>query len=506
MSEKQITECEKMKALDKSVAFIEFDCDGTVADVNENYLALTGYEESEILGQNHSIFLALEDAKSEDYDRFWGELRRGQFQSAEFRRLGKGGRIFWIRGSYNPVFDESGQVVRIVKFAMDITERKELEAKLIAASSAKDLFLANMSHELRTPLNGMIGLLDSLENTALDERQVQMVRVINSSGHTLERVLGDMLELTRIEAGKIAIEARPIELRSEIEAAIYFHREVAIEKGLKFEVCVDEDVPEAVELDPTRVRQVLSNLISNAVKFTDVGGVNITTSHVRDQAGSSVRFVVADTGIGMDPARTAELFEPFTQADPSISRRFGGTGLGLAICRSLALAMGGELTVQSDLGVGSTFTFELPYHAVDAFIDNVPSPYGLGVLLASVQPNILLADDHPSNRLVIELMLAPFGVQIESVSDGEAAVSAFLVESPGCVLMDMQMPIMDGLEATRRIRSHEESLGLKRTPIIMVTANALEVHQNAAISAGVDLVLTKPVGLRTLVSAIESLL
>lgn len=506
MNDKQITECEKMRALDKSVAFIEFDCDGAVIDVNENYLALTGYAESEIIGQNHSIFLAPEDAKSEDYDRFWDELRGGQFQSAEFRRLGKDGRVFWIRGSYNPVFDENGQVVRIVKFAMDITERKELEAKLIAASSAKDLFLANMSHELRTPLNGMIGLLDSLENTSLDARQVQMVRVINSSGHTLERVLGDMLELTRIEAGKIAIEAKPVQLRSEIEAAIYFHREVALEKGLKFEVSVDEDVPDAVEFDPTRVRQILSNLISNAVKFTDAGGVRIATSQEQGQDGGRLIFVVTDTGIGMDPARTDELFEPFTQADPSISRRFGGTGLGLAICRSLAQAMGGELTVQSELGVGSAFRFELYYRAVEAILVETSSPYGLGVALATLQPNILLADDHPSNRLVIELMLAPFGVQIQSVSDGEAAVSAFLAETPGCVLMDMQMPVMDGLEATRRIRSHEVRLGLPRTPIIMVTANALEAHQNAAISAGVDLVLTKPVGLKALVSAIESFL
>ena len=495
-----------MNALDKSVAIIEFDSDGNFTYVNNNYLALTGYKLAEVLGRNHAIFVDRDEWASEEYADFWRSLRSGKFQSAEFRRIGKGGRAFWIRGSYNPVLDSEGHVTRIVKFAMDITERKELEAKLIAASSAKDLFLANMSHELRTPLNGIMGLLESLETTELDARQHEMLRIISNASHTLERVLGDMLELTRIAAGKIAIEARPFALRPEIQAAIYFHREVALEKGLEFNLSIASDVPVTVALDPIRFKQVLSNLVSNAVKFTDFGQVAIDVSSVDDGNTGRLKFVVSDTGIGMDPSRIAELFEPFTQADPSISRRFGGTGLGLAICRSLALALGGDLTVTSELEVGSAFTFDVPFRVVaeqstpDLPKRQIPSK------APQLRSKILVADDHPSNRLVLELMLAPFGAEIIAVGDGAAAVAAFLAEHPACILMDMQMPVLDGLEATHRIRALEAEKDLGRTPIIMVTANALEVHQSLATAAGVDFVLTKPIGLSALISSLEMFL
>ena len=386
------------------------------------------------------------------------------------------------------------------------------------ANQAKDVFLANMSHEIRTPLNGVIGLASSLAATGLDARQREMVELINVSGETLERLLSDVLDLTKIQAGKFDLQLETFDLNASIETAGFVVRSRAEEKGLDFAIRYGPTAHGLFIGDAIRIRQIVSNLAANAVKFTEHGTVEIVVDvdEPPSQAlPATIRIEVRDSGIGFNQEVAGRLFGRFEQADGSISRTFGGTGLGLSICRALAEAMGGEINAESTLGEGATFRVALPLRrsvpvetldreagqASDT--PHQPEAVFQGFDTEGRAIRILLAEDHPLNQRTFALILEALGVDLTIADDGQAAIDAFKAGRFDFVLMDMQMPAVDGLAATREIRAYEARVGASRTPIAMLSANAMQGHIEQSLAAGCDFHLAKPIRPDALTRGIE---
>ncbi len=333
-----------------------------------------------------------------------------------------------------------------------------------------------------------------------------MVEVIRSSGVTLERPLSDVLDLARIESGQVTIETAPFHLGEAVRGVASLSRLRADEKGIALQIFVDPAIDCFVSGDVVRVRQILTNLVSNAVKFTEKGSVRLSAASV---GNGRVRLEVTDTGVGFDASLKSRVFGRFQQADGSITRRFGGTGLGLSISRELAELMGGELDCESVAGEGSRFWVEIDLPATDAAAAVTPTglaPMGENAEGEDRPLRILLADDHPTNRKVVELMLAETGTELTMVENGAEAVEAIKAATFDIVLMDMQMPVMDGLSATAAIRAWQAETGTARTPVVMLTANAMPEHVEAGCQAGADGHLSKPITMAGLFAAIEAVL
>jgi len=400
----------------------------------------------------------------------------------------------WLR-----VCDRRTAAGGIVTVCNDITDLKRDAQSLAeardaaeAASTAKSQFLANMSHEIRTPLNGIIGVAQALARTELTPEQVEMLELVQSSGQTLQVLLSDILDLARVESGRLELADVPLDLGRAVREAAQLYESSAQAKGLQFFVEIGPEADCWIRGDAVRIKQILTNLVSNAVKFTGEGFVSLTVGPGPDHHGEpTLRFSVEDTGIGFDKGTRDRLFSRFEQADGAITRRFGGSGLGLAISRQLAEMMGGDLDCESEPGGGSAFILTIPFRTAEE-----PAPRATESLRTDETDEppvrVLLADDHPVNRKVVEMVLAQANVELTSVEDGAEALAARRDGEFDLILMDMQMPVMDGLTATREIRLHETAMGLNRTAIVMLTANALPEHIASAAAAGADHHLAKP--------------
>ncbi len=386
----------------------------------------------------------------------------------------------------------------------DISERKRQALELLAAKSdaeaanlAKSTFLANMSHELRTPLNGVIAVTDLLSKTGLSEHQTELTSIIQSSSDQLRRLVGDILDLARIESGELLLAESPMSLTDLVNDVRNLSSLAAQAKGLSLVCDLTSESGGPVLGDALRLKQVLTNLVSNAVKFTETGSVTLQVTRV----ATGFRFEVSDTGIGFNEDQRAVIFERFQQADGTITRRFGGTGLGLSISRELVSAMGGELDGSGRSGVGASFWFTLPLQeltesdATGETSEDVVSDIG----------RVLVVDDNATNRRVAELLLNSIGSDVVCVGDGLQAVDAFMLERYDVILMDMMMPVMDGIAATKAIRRVEQERRLARTPIVMLTANNLPQHIAASLEAGADIHLAKPINAEGLFNALGRL-
>jgi len=370
-------------------------------------------------------------------------------------------------------------------------EKAQAEAQ--EASRAKSVFLAMMSHELRTPMNGVLGMAHALGSTQLDARQADYLETIVESGDGLMAILNDILDLSKIEAGKLELEAVPFEIRVLGRQLQRVWRETARVKGLTLSLEIAPDTPPWLSGDPIRVRQILLNLVSNALKFTQAGRVDIA---IAPHAAGGVEITVSDTGIGMTLEQQAKLFTPFVQGDRSIARRFGGTGLGLSICRELAEMMGGRIGVASRQGEGSTFTVVLGLATAEAPASEVAPEAAPDIAGARV----LVVDDNLANQAVARAILEAVGVLVATASDGREALARLRVEDFDVVLMDVHMPVMDGVEALRRLRSGEG--GRPDIPVVALTADAMSGEIERLIGLGFDDAQPKPIQPAGLIHAI----
>ena len=374
--------------------------------------------------------------------------------------------------------------------------RRLLAAKAAAetASRAKSAFLATMSHEIRTPLNGVIGLAQAMERDNLSESQKEGLQVIRQSGETLLSLLNDALDLSAIEAGQLSLETVDFDMEQATRGAVATFAPLAARKGLTFEVSIAEAAKGTFRGDTARIRQILYNLVSNAVKFTETGGVGVCV----DYADGDLKVAVADSGIGIAADRIGALFAPFVQADASATRRHGGAGLGLSICRSLAELMGGRITASSVEGVGSVFTVVLPVERLMG-----PDADTLAATADAASLRVLAAEDNPVNQLVLKTLLRQAGIEPTMVEDGAEAIEAWRTGQWDVILMDIQMPVMDGLTAARKIRAAEAAEARPRTAIIAVTANAMPDQLSDYAAAGMDLVIPKPLDATRLFEALS---
>lgn len=375
-----------------------------------------------------------------------------------------------------------------------------------AANVQKSQFLANMSHEIRTPLNGVLAMAQIMALGELGEDQRERLNVVRKSGEALLEILNDILDVSKIEAGKLELDSIAFDLEGVIDGACEGFRAVAEKKGLDLRLDISEDARGSRMGDPARLRQIVSNLISNALKFTSSGSVKVVVRGLGADGAEGLSICVCDTGIGMQAEKLPMLFQKFTQLDASTTRQFGGTGLGLAICHELALLMGGRVWAESIEGEGSTFHVELPLRLVSRarreeanFDDALPEDQGRIL-------RVLAAEDNVTNQLVLSTIIQIFGAELELVDNGELAIEAWEGGDFDVILMDIQMPVLDGISATREIRQREVAQRRPRTPIIALSANAM-VHQvKEYMAAGMDGHVAKPIELPKLHAALEAAL
>ncbi|MDP1824201.1 MAG: ATP-binding protein [Archangium sp.] len=415
----------------------------------------------------------------------------------EYRLRRFDGEYRWVVVTGVPRFDDLSHFEGYVGSALDITDRIEAERRLLAASRLKSQFLANMSHEIRTPLNAVIGLSQLALTEPNQAKVLQYVGIVHQSGTALLGVIDDLLDFSKIEAGHLRLEAVPFNLSALLDALHQTLSVVAEVRGVPVRLQVNPFVPRVVVGDPSRLRQVLTNLLGNAIKFTARGEIALEVNP--GAAPGEIHFVVRDTGIGISPDLLATLFKPFTQGDASISRRFGGTGLGLSISRQLAQMMGGDLTVESTPGVGSVFHLHLRVGLATSAQESAlrsggsrPATETLPAVAALRGRRVLLVEDNAVNQLLARTLLTKAGVEVTLAEDGRVAIERAC--APGAcfdaILMDVQMPEMDGYEATRAIRAN---LGATCPPIIALTAHAMADEAERCLSAGMVAHLSKPI-------------
>ena len=509
------------------------DIDGNIEYANQAFTRTSGYEGREVIGKNCRI-LQSKQTPRKTYEVLWKTLRHSQSWEGEFINRHKNGTIYTEFAQISPISQSNGHITHYLAVKEDITEKKRIAeeldryhhhleelvaartvelaaAKEVAESAnrAKSAFLANMSHEIRTPLTAIIGFSESLleSGSSMDER-IDAINTILRNGCHLQTLLNDILDLSKIEAGQLMVERIPTPLFELLEEVESLHGARARAKGLEFSVNYLLPMPRTITTDPTRLRQILFNLCGNAVKFTERGSVRIAVNC--DRENQRLVIGIFDTGIGLTNEQCARLFKPFTQADSSTTRRYGGTGLGLNISLHLAKHLGGVVTVESSPGVGSVFVATVDTGPLDAveWVEDQEQCSVMGSLSVQeaiipqrIQGTVLLAEDNPDNQRLVSLYLRRAGATVQVVSNGEEAVEQALSGDFDLVLMDMQMPIMDGLSATTLLRQ----TGFGR-PIVALTANASLEDRARCLAAGCVAFLTKPVDWKQLYQTLSTYL
>lgn len=507
------------KAVSQSpVSIVITDTEGTIEYVNPKFIELTGYAAEEIIGKNPSI-LKGGNKSDKEYSELWDTIKHGNVWKGEFLNRRKDGSLFWESASISPIKDTNGNVTHFIAVKEDISERKRSSEQLETAhreleimnkelqknvdianqyaieaeiaNSAKSRFLANMSHEIRTPMNGIIGMTDLLLDTELNEEQKEYAKIVQNSSDALLNIINDILDYSKIESGRIELENIQFNMREMLEDMNDIIAIRAQAKGIEYSYFIDKSLPESLHGDPVRLRQILINLLGNAVKFTERGSVEMLIEGVESGKGTTgVRFSVRDTGIGIKRAKLSTIFESFTQADASTTRQFGGTGLGLAISKQLVELMGGKLNVKSIYNEGTVFWFDLQLKT--SITGKKADIISKGKTLAK---NVLYIDDNETNRRLVRDILRKYGVSYAEAADGKSGLEAIREafarnERFDAVLIDMIMPQIDGMMLAAKI--HEE-FPTEDMRLILMTSIAFSGKNRNIEDMGFDAYINKPI-------------
>lgn len=474
-------------------AIISKTIDGTITSWNPGAERLFGYTAAEAIGR--PMLMLFPDNRVPEEAELLGRIKAGErLKNFETVRRCKDGRFVHVSVTLSPILDADGRVVGASKIARDITEHKRLEwletekQRAERTAEARATLLANVSHELRTPMNVILGHTQLLLQSPLPAAQTAQLETVHQSAMFMLQLVNDLLDVAQLDKGSVSVEMAEFDLGQLLQALTAVYQGKAVAKGLAFHVTVD-DAPNGTQVrsDELRVRQILTHLLSNAVKFTPQGAVTLRV----DVRNDRLRCRISDTGVGMSAADIARVFEPFSQADESHTRRFGGAGLGAAIAKQLIDLLGGTLTVQSELGVGTEVTVVLPMPTIAPLTTQLDSHAVPAKILHPLR--VLAVDDTPLNLQLLSAIMTKQGQHVTAVDSGAAALTAMAQGSFDVVLMDVQMPGMTGLEATQKIRQLEAQAQRRPTPVIAVTASVLMSDREAAAQAGMDGFVGKPI-------------
>lgn len=482
------------------IAILVANSQGKFIEVNHSACELFGYSKETLLKASIPFLLPMEEMQR-GLDYYHLTKKNGVVEPDEFKFLKEDGTIIWCSILATKIDEDN-----IIAFCSDITSKKQSEVllndaliKADASNKAKSQFLANMSHEIRTPMNGVLGIIQLLEQERLSFEQQEMVSLMKKSSLSLLKVVNDVLDYSKIEFNRLQTEILNFDVYELVSDTITLFSPAANQKGLEILTVFDPTIPKVLEGDPYKIKQVLNNLIGNSIKFTDKGQVSLSVHLINgpsdENSESLIRFEVSDTGIGMTSEYLATIFEMFTQQDPSNTRKYGGTGLGLAICKGLIETLNGTISVESSPDKGSKFTFVIPLkmpHVVDEIIEKTQDAYSS---LAVKQLHLLVAEDDETNALLLKKIIEKNGWRATVSRNGIEVVEAYLNQPFDAILMDVQMPIMDGYAATKAIRQHEVRKG-KKIPIIALTANSMLGDREKCLAYGMDDYLSKPIVLK----------
>ena len=484
----------------------EYDCATGQIRLSPELLSLLDASSEPAPGRGVEL-LWIEEERAAFRAAFEATLRTGERLDFEGRVHSRAGER-WMRvlGEADMV---EGRCVAVRGASQDVSDWRQAmerlrtsERQAQAAAEAMASFLATMSHEIRTPLNGVLGMAEAMELGELAPSQRDRLKVIQESGRALLTLLNDLLDLSRIQEGQIQLEDGAIVVEELCAGARATFEALVRDKDVVLVIDIDEAARGAWRGDPTRVRQIVTNLLSNAVKFTERGQVRLALNH----DGANLVIQVEDTGVGIPPDRLPHVFDRFVQADASTTRRYGGSGLGLAICRELVELMNGHVFAESRAGSGSTFTFSFPTQPTEAAFVSSDDVATRTAGSAAFALRILAAEDNATNRMVLSALLGELGCHLSVAHNGAEALAAFRTGAWDVVLLDIQMPVMDGVTAMRLMREEESASGRRRTPILALTANAMEHQKAQYLAAGADGLVAKPISLAGLVNALEAVL
>lgn len=486
-SEKQIQIQEQIyntlhEAISQSNAIIEFSNDGTILSVNELYAQMTGYSVNELIGQNHSLLLSPDEPLID-----WEKLASGKPYVGRFIRKRKDGNTYWVQASYCPVIDFNGEIKRITNISIDITKDIKAINSLEELSNQKDHFIANISHELRSPIHAIIGFTELLLEKEQEEKKRQQLQSVKTAGDTLLYLVNGILDLSKIEAGLFRFDYQDFTLIEVIKNVFSILEGKADAKKLSFGYELDDKIPEKIHGDPNRLTQILINLLDNALKFTDKGAVKLKVdSNQIEPNVAELTFTVSDTGIGIPEDKITSIFGRFTQAESNTTRKYGGTGLGLNICKLLVEKQGGTIFAASKIGEETTFTFTLRFQIPEQQTStpqiNPTQDY------SSLSGRILMCEDNPANSLLARQIFATTSMTLDVASNGKEAIPLMQENNYDIILMDIQMPEMDGYQTTEYIRNELNS----NVPIIALTAHSIVKEKQTCLAKGMNDYLSKP--------------
>ena len=485
------------ETLDKHVFYSRTDPQGHITHVSTALLELTGYTKKEMIGRTHRLFKH-PDMKEEVFVDLWKTLLSKQTWTGEIKNKRKDSTSYWVKMVISPDLDKDGNIIGFDAYRENITSRKALEAEQKKSQEAlefKSMFLSNMSHEIRTPLNGIIGFTHLALETNLDNKQRELIEKVQSASELLLGVINDILDISKIESGKMTVENIPFNLEEKIKIVQDLLQNKADEQGIMLTVDYGDITHFNRKGDPLKFSQILTNLLSNAIKFTEKGGVIL---ELKDLGQDKIRFNVIDTGIGLKEEQRKSLFKEFTQADMSTTRKYGGTGLGLAICKKLVELMHGKIEVKSTFCVGSTFSFELVLEEISSLeVSKSQEKQDLESLKEEINAlegiHILAAEDNKMNQIFLEMLLEETPIHLDFADDGEIALKMVQNRDYDLIFMDIQMPNMNGYQATQAIKAIYPDL-----PIIALSANVMQEDIQKSFDAGLDDHLGKPVEIQEL--------